>query len=442
MKLYKNRIIKFVTILLTIVITFNTILLSKYNKVEAVQTEEKIEMKEVGTFNKEIINGTIYYVQKFSIVIEEGTQYDININNFPEGTLILNTNNELITKIENDSFKIAILPDNISDELKGIINVNGTKYEFSKETNKSVIEVKVMFINKTVKPNATIELKKNDQLISSGISDENGQVNFSNLYPGRYSIYEKDINGNIIGELPIVLDLIYNEKRTITVINDILNGSDIIVENEKKKGSIEIHITDGDNEDIPIGNVEIEIYNSKNSLVETLTTNEEGISVSSKLAIDETYKVRQKSTWNDYIVDSNEYEVKFKENNEIIIIEIENFIKKNCIQIIKVDKDNNDIKLEGVIFGIYNENNELIEEITTDSNGNATSSELPINKQYYVREIKTLDNYVLDNNAITVFLTEKISATGKISINKLANTNNYLIIENQKIYNVLPRLGC
>lgn len=442
MKLYKNRIIKFITILLTIVITFNAILLSKYNKVEAVQTEEKIEIKEVGTFHKEIVNGTIYYVQKFSILIEEGIQYNININDFPEGTLILNANNEPITNIETDIFKIAILPNNISNELKGIINVNGTEYEFSKETNKSIIEVKVMFINKTIKPNATIELKKNDELISSGISDENGQVNFSNLYPGRYSIYEKDINGNIIGELPIVLDLIYNEKRTITVMNDILNGANIIVENEKKKGSIEVHITDGDNECVPITNVEIEIYNSKNSLVETLTTSEEGISVSSKLAIDEIYKVRQKSTWNDYIVDSNEYEVKFKENNEIVIIEIENFIKKNCIQIIKVDKDNNDIKLEGVIFGIYNENNELIEEITTDNNGNATSSKLPINKQYYVREIKTLDNYVLDNNAITVFLTEKMSATGEISINKLANTNNYLIIENQKIYNILPRLGC
>jgi len=239
-----------------------------------------------------------------------------------------------------------------------------------------------------------------------------------------------------------VLDLLYNEQVNINVLNEISDGSNIIIENEKKKGIVEVHLINGDYENIILENCEIEIYDFESNLIETLITDKNGVAISSRLPIDNIYKVKQKSTLVDYVIDLGIYDAQFKENDEVIVIKITNYIKKNFIKITKVDKDNNDIRLEGVVFGIYNSNDELIEEMTTDENGEAISSNLPINKAYYIKEIKTLDNYVLDNKTITVFLTEVDNEEGEISINRLSSVNNFLVIENQKIYSILPKFGC
>lgn len=449
MKLYKNRIKKFVTALLTIVVILNTILSSKYNAVRATQeaennvSSEEIEIKEMGTFHKENINSVIYYVQRFSISSEkEGDNYNISINNFPVDTKILDENNNEISNLETKNFKIAIPHSNIKEDINCIIKVNNTEYEFKKNTNISIITTKVVYKNGIPKTNTKIELKSGENLIASALTDSNGIIDFKGLYPGRYSIYEKDVNGNIVGTQAIVLDLLYEEQLNINVLNDVLDGSNIIVENEKKKGTVEVHLINGDYEDIILENSEIEIYDFENNLIETMKTNEKGIATSSRLAIDNIYKVKQKNTWQDYIADFGMHEVRFKENDEVVVVEIINYIKKNFIKITKVDKDNNDIKLKGVVFGIYNSNDELIEEITTDVNGEAISSNLPVNKPYYVKEIKTLDNYVLDNKTFTIFLTETDKETGEISIDRLSSISNCLIIENQKMYNTLPKFGC
>ena len=439
MKLYKKRIMKLVTAILVIAIVFNAVLTNKYNVVTATQTED-IVISEHGTFHKEKIDGTMYYVQRFSITSEIGN-YNISINNFPNDTKILDINNNEITSTEEEIFKVAIPQKNIKEDLKGIVIVNNVEYEFSKKANVSTITTKVIYKNGLPKANTTIELKIGEELLSTTVTNEEGIIEFTDLYPAMYSIYEKDIEGNIVGNHPIVLELLYNEKVTINVFNEISNGSNIIVENEKKKGTVEIYLINGDYENEYLNNCEVEIYDSENNLIETLITDEKGLATSSRLPIDNIYKVKQKNTWEDYIVDLGMHKIEFEEDNQVIILEITNYIKKNFIKITKVDKDNNDIKLEGVVFGIYNANDELIEEITTDRNGEAVSTNLPINNPYYIKEIKTLDNYVLDNKTITVFLTEGTNSTGEISIDRLSSINNFLIIENQKIYNILPKFG-
>ena len=41
---------------------------------------------------------------------------------------------------------------------------------------------------------------------------------------------------------------------------------------------------------------------------------------------------------------------------------------------IKVDKDNNEVKLEGVEFEVLDENDKVLEKIITDENGEALTS--------------------------------------------------------------------
>ena len=58
-------------------------------------------------------------------------------------------------------------------------------------------------------------------------------------------------------------------------------------------------------------------------------------------------------------------------------VEFENELKKGNLRIIKVDKDNNEILLEGVKFGIYDKNGKLVKEVVTDEKGEVNINDLP-----------------------------------------------------------------
>ena len=80
--------------------------------------------------------------------------------------------------------------------------------------------------------------------------------------------------------------------------------------------------------------------------------------------------------------------------------------KKGNIQIIKVDKDDNKVFLEGVKFNILNSNEEMVDTLTTDENGQAESKNLPIDDEYSVIETETLEKYLLTEDAQTALLEE------------------------------------
>ena len=121
--------------------------------------------------------------------------------------------------------------------------------------------------------------------------------------------------------------------------------------------------------------------------------------------------------------------------NETAELKIENEKKKGKIKIIKQDKDDNSVRLAGVKFKILNEEDECIEKLETDENGEALSKDLVIG-DYYIKEVETKDSYVLNNekikasvkfnetNEITIE-NEKIK--GKIQINKLSEDKNNIL---------------
>ena len=61
--------------------------------------------------------------------------------------------------------------------------------------------------------------------------------------------------------------------------------------------------------------------------------------------------------------------------NETAELKIENEKKKGKIKIIKQDKDDNSVRLAGVKFKILNEEDECIEKLETDENGEALSKD-------------------------------------------------------------------
>ena len=123
------------------------------------------------------------------------------------------------------------------------------------------------------------------------------------------------------------------------------------------------------------------------------------------------------------------------EEDQITDLTFTNEKKKGQIKVIKIDEENNEVRLEGVEFKIYDESGNEVGTLVTDKNGEAVSERLPIDQTYTVQETKTLENYVLTEEPQTVVLeqdqitdltfeNEKIK--GKIEITKISADDNEL----------------
>ena len=96
------------------------------------------------------------------------------------------------------------------------------------------------------------------------------------------------------------------------------------------------------------------------------------------------------------------------EENEVKDVQIENEKIKGYIEIRKTSGENNKItgvqkgeSLEGVKFEIYDLNGDLVQKLTTNSDGIAMSKELEKGK-YNVKEVETNDWYLIDKNTYEV----------------------------------------
>lgn len=132
--------------------------------------------------------------------------------------------------------------------------------------------------------------------------------------------------------------------------------------------------------------------------------------------------------------------IEWKTNTETII---ENELKKGQINIIKVDEEDNEVKLQGVEFEVLDEKGNILEKIITDEKGKALTQKYPIRdfEKLTLREVKTLEEYVLNDNPITIKLTaDKVTDVtiknkkikGKVEITKVDKKDNSKFLEGAK----------
>ena len=109
--------------------------------------------------------------------------------------------------------------------------------------------------------------------------------------------------------------------------------SKLQIKNEKKKGQIEIHKVDAENNEYGIQGVEFVIINERGETVEKLTTDEKGYAISSRLPIG-NYSIKEIRTNAKYILNDEIIKVEIKENK------INNLkIEKEKIKIMKIFKE-------------------------------------------------------------------------------------------------------
>ena len=178
----------------------------------------------------------------------------------------------------------------------------------------------------------------------------------------------------------------------------------------------------------PLANIKIGIYAAesipvtdgmgitKDTLVDILTTDASGkISYIGELPYGKYY-LKEIATDDRYILDDTKYPFEFQYDASLGEIqkidiqltktnELDNYLKLKDVIIKKIDEETHN-PLGGITFAIYDESkeNKIFEGITNDDG--ILSVSLPIGT-YYIREIATLEGYILDDTWHEMIIDDK-----------------------------------
>ena len=233
------------------------------------------------------------------------------------------------------------------------------------------------------------------KVIGTYTTDVNGEISIENLRTGNYKLIEKNTGKwyNLAEDTTVEVKWNTTEENTI--------------ENELKKGQVKVIKVDKDNNEVKLQGVKFDVLDENGKILETITTDENGEAYTSRYAIRDYSKltIREKETLQNYVLNDTPQTVAL-EAEQIRTVTFTNELKKGKIKVIKVDQDNNEVKLKGVEFKVYDEDKSLVDTLITDENGEATSKRLRIDKKYTIQESKTLENYVLNETPQTITLTQ------------------------------------
>ncbi len=380
-----------------------------------------------------LTTGTYYYkeVEVPNGVIIDNNEYSFNIsssgtiertivNKLQKGTLkivkvdesgnylsqvkfnILDSNKNKIATITTGTDGVASISDlangtyyyqEISAPESVILDTN--QYPFTIDNTNKYIEKRV--VNNLIKGNLKI-IKVDDlgnkvsgvkfeildlsmNVLDTIVTGQDGVATSKSLAKGKYYYREVEAPSNLIFDKQVYAFTISKTGEVIT--------KEIV--NETQKGSLQIIKMDDYKN--PVQGAKFNILDSSKKVIQTITTDKNGIANTSNLPVGSKYYYKEVSVPNNVIIDSNEYE--FVVQNGIIQKNVTNVLKKSKLQIIKLDK-NTKSPIANVKFEILNESKQVVDTITTDSQGNAYSKDLVIGKYYY-KEVSVPDTYKIDS---------------------------------------------
>lgn len=327
-----------------------------------------------------------------------------------DGTVVANAttnSNGLATfsGLYQDNYKLTEISTNDNYVInKATFDVN---VEYNKSTTQNIINDHKkgnLKIYKVDKDNHKIALgnvqfdlysEEFQKVIGTYTTDVNGEISIENLRTGNYKLIEKNTGKwyNLAEDTTVEVKWNTTEENTI--------------ENELKKGQVKVIKVDKDNNEVKLQGVKFDVLDENGKILETITTDENGEAYTSRYAIRDYSKltIREKETLQNYVLNDTPQTVAL-EAEQIRTVSFTNELKKGKIKVIKVDQDNNEVKLKDVEFKVYDEDKNLVDTLITDENGEATSKRLRIDKKYTIQESKTLENYVLNETPQTITLTQ------------------------------------
>lgn len=324
------------------------------------------------------------------------------------GTYTTNSSGEIIV---NDLYPQTVTITEISTRNEYVLNSTPVKIklEWNKTSNitfenmhkKGNLKIYKVDLDDNKLPVSDVEFEITDQdgYKYTVVSDENGIVYIEDIRTGIATI--KELKTNKIYKLS-------NETSNAEIKEN--ETTEITIANEKLKGQIEVYKVDVEDKEIKLEGVEFQVINANNEVVETIVTNSEGYAITSRIPIGE-YILKETKTDNMHIL--NEEIKKVDVTADIISkLEITNERIKGQIKVIKTSMDDNFINekaagspIENVKFEIYDSNNNLVDEITTSSDGTAITKLLD-KGCYFIKEVESGDWYLLNEKIFNAEIKE------------------------------------
>lgn len=399
-----------------------------------VYTAPSVSVSKQGEGKIENIQNNSYYVQNYSVTANKYLKsYNIEINNFPSGTKILDSKNQETINLSENSFKIAIPTNQIENDINGTIYINNAQiktnpvfyckssvaqaqsyvtytsgYELSNtsinmEVKANQSNLQITKIDKETKmPIANVKFKVQDtngNEIAQVTTDKSGIATLSNIAPQIVTIKEISVpEPYVLSDEEKQVELKWKETSKVTF------------ENERKKGNLKILKVDADNNEIVLENVEFELLDSNGKVVKTLITNEKGEAYANNLEIGK-YTLRETKTKENYVLSEDEIKVEVK-YGQVETLQLENEKIKGQIKIVKISEDDNlrngkpkGTPIQDVVFEIRKEDGEIIQTLTTNEEGIAISDKLEKGK-YIMQEVKSNEDYQINEKEFLIEIVE------------------------------------
>ena len=404
------------------------------------------------------IDSEEFLLQEFRVTgNREIDGYNIGIEGLPDGTKILDVNGNETYDMESDIFKVAVPVSKIDRTLNENIFINGVQIKtypvFYAIAYKEELQDYIIYPGETEYANAEFNLKiipaksnlkvikqdeetkkpiagvkfnakysESGENIGDYITDENGEIEIPNLRPEKITLTELEtLEQYELNNTPLEIKMNYGENKEITIYN------------KYKKGKLKVIKTDKEDDSIKLKGVEFDLIDKDSNIVGHLVTNEDGEALLDGINIGD-YILRETKTKEEYKISLEDKNVTIKWNEESVVT-ISNEKKKGQIEVVKVDKEDNTIKLKGVEFEVLDKNDNVVDKIITDENGTAKTKLLPIGT-YYLREISTDDKHILNDKKIETIVKEDVTASvivenerikGQIKIVKTSEDKNNIL---------------
>lgn len=370
-----------------------------------------------------------YQEMSVSSFVNMGSYNVTATNGLPDGSKIVNMNNQDQTAFGGgEHFKVAIPTNKVVNNMDVTVAVrarcetypaffgsapssNLQNYaltfdpmadeqgiaQFTIDTHKSTI--KVIKEDAELKyriPNVVFDFKYADgEVIGRYTTDSNGEITIEKLRPGTVIAKELETDQNyILNDKEQEIYLSYADSQVKSI------------ENERKRGNLQVYKVDKDNNKVTLGNVEFDLYShEQQKVIGTYYTDVNGEIYIEDLRVADYSLIEKKTNkWYNLSKDT-ELKIEWKKTTEVTV---ENELKKSQVKVIKVDQENHEVKLENVEFEVLDKDGNVLEKIKTNKEGEAMTSRYPVRdfESLYFKEVATNEKYVLDDTVHKVVLKE------------------------------------